>query len=66
MDALRKTDATMDPWMSLLAASVRLKETRFRIKTRILNGEITGQVVAGRTVVLREDVERIAEAKDAQ
>lgn len=50
----------VDPWMSLFEASKVLQESRLLVLTRTVKGEIRAQHVAGRTVVLRADVEKLA------
>lgn len=65
MDAPRKPDPTPDPWMSLLEASKTLDESRQTVLVRAVRGEVAAAVVAGRTVVDRASVERIAAEKRA-
>jgi hypothetical protein len=51
-----------DLWMSLYDAAEVLKESRYSVMQRIIRGEIESQLVAGRTVVSREGVQRILDA----
>lgn len=53
-----KTDQK-DPWMSLLQAAKELGETRQRVLTRAIKGEVEAKYIAGRTVVSRASIERI-------
>lgn len=60
MTTARKTQmGEPDAWVSLRAASEMLGQTRHTVLMRIVKGELTGQVIAGRTVVSRESVERV-------
>lgn len=45
-------------WMSLVEAARVLGVSRLTVLTRAMRGEFTAQDVAGRTVVLRADVEQ--------
>lgn len=60
MSAVRKAEPAevSDPWLSLNQASIALGETRTAVLQRIARGELGHQIVAGRTVVSRESVER--------
>ena len=60
MVSSRKKGKDVDPWMSLYEASKVLNESRLSVLTRTVDGEIQAQKVAGRTVVSRSDVERLA------
>lgn len=65
MPPARKTATQMpvkDLWMSLYDAAEVLKESRYSVMQRIIRGEIESQLVAGRTVVSREGVQRILDA----
>lgn len=66
MDSARKTDDTaapiVDRWMSLNEAAEVLEETRHSVLQRIVRRELEADVVAGRTVVSRESVERVLTA----
>lgn len=57
--------APPDRWMSLPEAAKTLGVTRHAVMTRALRGELESQTVAGRTVVARADVERMAAEGDA-
>lgn len=46
-------------WMGLVAASKALGETRLRVLTLAIKGEVEAVHVAGRTLVKRESVERL-------
>ena len=59
MGAARKTELSDTQWMSLIAASRELGETRFRVMTRALKGEVEFVHVAGRTLISRASVERL-------
>lgn len=52
-----------DEWMSLPAAERALGESRLTVLNRIVKGDLVGQHIAGRTVVRRDTVERLAAAR---
>lgn len=56
----RKKGKDVDPWMSLPEASRVLGESRLAVLTRTVKGELEAQWVAGRTVVSRASVEKLA------
>lgn len=60
MNAARKAETVTvtDPWLSLNQASIALGETRTAVLQRIARGELEHQIVAGRTYVSRESVQR--------
>jgi hypothetical protein len=60
MNAARKAEAVevTDPWVSLRQAAITLGESRIAVLQRIARGELTHQIVAGRTYVSRESVEQ--------
>lgn len=60
----RKQENGADEWMSVLAASKALSETRQKVLTRIVAGELVGKRVAGRTVVTVASVARVKKTKD--
>lgn len=60
MTQLRK-QRTADEWVTLQAAADALGESRLAVLTRIVKGELVGQHIAGRTVVRRDTVDRIAQ-----
>lgn len=62
--ARKQQNDAAEKWMSVLAASKALGETRHRVLTRIVAGELVGQKIAGRTVVTVASVARVKKAKD--
>lgn len=58
-------DHQSDPWMSVLAAGRELGCAPQTVLKRALRGEFETLLVAGRTVVSRESVERAVEAARA-
>lgn len=48
-----------DAWMSLVQAAKELGETRQRVLTRAVKGEVEAKYIAGRTVVSRASIERL-------
>ena len=62
MAATRKVRVQEDPWMTLSAAANALGTTRHTLLKRIVKGELIGKIVANRTVVSRESVERLQRA----
>ena len=62
MVATRKSKLQEDIWMTLRQAALALGQTRHSVLTRIVKGELEAQIVAGRTVVSRESVERARQA----
>lgn len=59
MGTARKADALAEKWMTLVEASRLLGETRLKILSRSVKGELEAQHLAGRTVISRESVDRI-------
>ncbi len=60
MDDARKTDS----WFSLNQAAGELDESRVAVLQRIARGELAHDIVAGRTVVSRESVEKVKTSKE--
>lgn len=52
-----------DAWMSIVEAARVLGESRLRVLSRAVKGELVAQQFAGRTCVLRESVERVKATK---
>lgn len=61
----RKVESFADLWLSISQAALLLDNSRYRVLTNIARGRIQTQVVAGRTIVLREDVERVRDELQA-
>lgn len=61
----KRKKASPANWMSLVEASQVLRETRLKVLTRVVKGELTAQHIAGRTLIDRTTVERIATEKAA-
>lgn len=57
MDAVRKT-VTTDRYLSVPQAARALGKANATILSLVLRGDLSGEVVAGRTVVTRESVEQ--------
>lgn len=53
-------------WMGLVAASRALGETRLRILTLAVKGELEAKHVAGRTIISRESVERVLSLRNIE
>jgi hypothetical protein len=67
MDAARKNVGPLeDQWLSQPQAAAELNCSRHMILGYIARGELTAAVVAGRTVVSRESVARLKEARAAE
>jgi hypothetical protein len=54
-----------DEWVALQAAADALGMTRHRTLALIVKGDLVGQHIANRTVVRRDTVERLKEARAA-
>lgn len=66
MEAARKQIVPLeDPWMSLPQAAAALRCTRYLVSQFIGRGHLRANLVAGRTYVLREDVERLQAEREA-
>jgi hypothetical protein len=59
MATAEKIRVGSDGWISLVHAAQMLGETRLKILTRAVKGEIEAQHIAGRTIVTRASVERL-------
>lgn len=52
-----------DAWMSIVGAADALGESRLKVLSRAVKGELESATVAGRTVISRASVERVKAAK---
>ncbi len=64
MSAARKTDYGTDGWVSLLASTKLLGESRLKVLGRTVKGELESQYIAGRTVISRESIDRLLAQRD--
>ena len=64
--ATRKETEVADPWMSLRDAASELGISRQTVLNRIIAGELTGTIAAGRTLVSRDSVAALKAAKAAK
>ena len=66
MEAARKQETPGDDlWVSMYQAASTLKCSRYLVGQFIGRGKLTSNFVAGRTVVLRDDVERLRAEREA-
>lgn len=66
MSVARKHELLDDAhWMGLVAASRAIGETRLRVLTLVVKGELEAKHVAGRTIISRASVERFLAARQA-
>ena len=54
-----------DAWLSVQGASDALGESRLKVLSRALKGELESQTVAGRTVISRVSVDRVKASKQS-
>lgn len=53
-----KAETRVDPWMSVREAARQLKMSPPAVLTRVIQGHLEAQTVAGRTFISRASVER--------
>ena len=58
-----RRNSTRDEWMSLHAAAAALGLSRETALALCIKGDLVGQHIAGRTVVARQSVETLMEAR---
>lgn len=58
-----RRNSTRDEWMSLHAAAAALGLSRETALALCIKGDLVGQHIAGRTVVARQSVEALMEAR---
>ena len=63
--ALARKQENLDDahWISLPTAAAMLGESRLRVLTRVVKGELIAKHVAGRTIVSRESLKRLLDAQ---
>lgn len=59
MSAASKTDLSSDQWVGLPEAAAQLGESRLKVMSRTVKGELEAQHVAGRTVISRASLDRL-------
>lgn len=65
MNAARKKVDSVDPWFSVPQAAAELGMSKYLVLSAIAAGELTASRAAGRTVVSRESVAKLKEARAA-
>lgn len=63
MSTARKPRIDNEEWITLLAASRELGESRLSVLSRAVKGDIEARHVAGRTIVSRASVDRVKASK---
>jgi len=63
MNSARKAAPLPDEWISLPEAARLLGESRHTVLNRSVKGEVEAQFIAGRTIVLRESIQRVLAAR---
>ena len=59
--ARKSLSVTVDPWMSVREAARQLKVSPPAVLTRVIQGKLEAQTVAGRTFISRASVEAALE-----
>lgn len=65
MDAVRKSEAAVDEYLSVPRAAKRLGKAHSTVLQLVIRGDLRGKIVAGRTVIECASVEEY-EARAAQ
>jgi hypothetical protein len=61
----KNAEGPVDRFVSINDAAKALGESRTRVMTRIAQGQLEVEVIAGRTFITRESVSRVKAQKDA-
>lgn len=59
MAAASKTDRLSDQWVGLPQAAAELGESRLKVLSRTVTGELEADHLAGRTVISRASLDRL-------